>query len=112
MKEFVYGLVRYGEYEGTQYDFIKIREHEKDKFKQYCLDSQLIHGSNGESIELILWAYDIENVNNDYDVGVLTIQERQERVKYDLNLLDKMGDRHYLKGKRDLFIKLLEYEWE
>lgn len=114
MKNNCYALITYGSYENVAHEFIKIDESEKEKFKQYCLDSQKIHGSNGESLELLCFVYDIEVCSkNDYDVYILTVHELQKRIQEDLDRLDEMKEQHYLyrHNVRNWFIKLLEYKW-
>ena len=91
-----------------------IKTSEKEKFIQYCRDSQRICGSNGESIELLCWADNVEIYNKDsYNIVIYTIQERQKEVQRMLDRLDEMKENHYLYRHidRDWFLKLLDYKW-
>ena len=48
----MFAICDYGEYEDYGIYCIEINLSQKDLFEKYCLDSQKVHSSYGESIEL------------------------------------------------------------
>ena len=107
---YTYAFVDYGDWEDYNFMFIKIHTEYKEKFRNFCKDTMKF-GWNDE-ITIKAWVSTVKpEVNNDEDIDIWTIQEFQEDIRKNLEMLDRMGERHYLFGKREKFVKLLEYEF-
>lgn len=110
--DFIYALVKREDYDYIDYFFIKIKEVDRLKFKGFAKDTRGF-GWDGE-ITIKAWVKELYlEVDEYFDVmRVSTIDEYKEEINDQLESLSSMGDRHYLKGKEDYFIKLLNYNFE
>jgi len=112
MIEDIFALVDFNNYDDYSFMFIKIEEEDKNKFREFCKDTQGFGFQ--ESLTIRAWVNSIELEiidENDYPPEIKTIQEYQNYIKDALDELDEMKEHHYLFGKRDKFVKLLEYKF-
>lgn len=109
--DFIYVLVESGEYEDQYNFFIKIKEVDRLKFKDFARHTKGFGWQ--DAITIRAWIKELYLEADEYfDVmEVLTINEYKEILKEVLERMDTMGNRHYLKGKEEYFIKLLNYEF-
>lgn len=110
--DIIFVLVENEGWDCLNYFFIKIKESDKCKFINFAKDTREF-GWN-EEITIKAWAKEIYlEADKHLDVmTVLTIDEYKESLKKDLKRMEEMGDRHYLKGEEEYFIKLLNYEFQ
>lgn len=110
--DIIYALVENLEWDCLNYFFIKIKESDRCKFINFAKDTRVFGWSEGITIKA--WAKEIylEADKHFNAMTVLTINEYKESLKEDLKRIEEMGDRHYLKDKKEYFIKLLNYEFQ
>ena len=107
----IFAIVDYGRYpDEYNFEFIKIDKRDKEKFTQFCKQSEVIYGQE-ESLALRGWAQEVESVVGNDGVDILTIKEHMERVRQSVALIDKKREHHYLFEKKDMVADLLKYEF-
>lgn len=111
--DIIYALVENVEYDIINHFFIKIKESDKNKFRKFVEDTR--HFGWMEELTIIAWtkAVVLETNEDESLVSIQTIDEYKENyLKNMLKSIKTLGDRHYLKGKEEYFIKLLNYNFE
>ena len=102
----MFAICEYGYYEDYGVYCIEIHPSQKELFKNYCLDSQKIGGSCGETINLKGYSNldykefvkDIDRMGLGIDISYLTIDEHHKRYAELLDSIHRHGN-HYLQDK-------------
>jgi hypothetical protein len=114
----MFAICEYGYYEDYGVYCIEIHPSQKELFEKYCLESQKIGGSYGESIELKGYSNldykefvkDIDRMGLCIDISYLTIDEHQKRYEELLDYIPRHGN-HYLQDKIKEIEAMLEYNF-
>lgn len=115
----MFAICEYGTYEDYGVYCIEINPSQKELFENYCLDTQKVCSSYGESINLKGYSdLDYKKIVDDFnkfdlglDIAYMTIKEHQEKCKKTLECIPQHGN-HYLQKKTNELSKLLEYDFE
>jgi len=112
MNNDIFALVDYANYGEYNFMFIKIKKYDKEKFREFIKDTNGFGFTESLTIRGWITSIEVETTDeNGYELEIKTIQEYQKYSKYELDMLDEMKEHHYLFGKRDKFVKLLEYKF-
>lgn len=107
MNDDIYVLVESGECDERYSFFIKIKESDRGKFKDFARDTYDIDWD--EYLYIVAMCKYVELVDD--TTKIITIQECQTKIKEELAYILEY-ENHYLKGQEDYLLKLLEYDFE